>query len=270
MLYLCKLILNFFSLFMKLISWNVNGIRAWHKKGMLDWVKRQDPDFFCVQETKAEQEQLPEELIDFNDYFVYFDHSKERRGHSGVAVYAKYEPDEVIEGLNVKKFDQQGRMLTLIYGNFAVINCYFPNGGGPEERLKFKLEFYEAFLKFVEKLVRDGKEVIFTGDVNVAHTEIDLARPKNNLKSVGFLPEERAWVDKVISKGWIDTFRYLYPKKIDAYTYWDMKSRAKDRNVGWRIDYFFVSKSLEKKIKKAKIHSDVSGSDHCPIELQID
>lgn len=251
---------------MKLISWNVNGIRAWHKKGMLSWIREQNPDFFIIQETKAHPEQLPDELLEFDDYHAYFDSSKVKKGYSGVAIYAKHEPDEVIDQFNG---DKEGRFIAVVYRDFVLINCYFPNGGGPKERLEYKLDFYGKFLKFAEKLVKDDKKVVFGGDVNVAHTEIDLARPKENETHVGFLPEERAWMDKVISKGWIDTFRYLNPDKKDAYTYWDMKTRARDRNVGWRIDYFFVSKNLEKSIKNFKIHSDILGSDHCPIELEL-
>lgn len=255
---------------MKLICWNVNGIRAWYKKeNTLDWVLNQKPDFFCFQEIKAEEEQLPDELVNIDGYYGYFESSKGRKGYSGVAIYSKYEPDYVEYNVGNKALDQEGRMLALHFEDFVLINCYFPNGGGGEERLKFKFEYYDAFLKYIEKLKKEGKKVIFCGDVNTAHTEIDLARPKENVDNTGFLPEERAWIDKVISKGWVDTWRFMNPDKKEKYTFWDMKSRARERNVGWRIDYFFVSENLKKDITKASIHDDVFGSDHCPISLEL-
>lgn len=253
---------------MKIISWNVNGIRAWHKKGCLDWVLEQRPDVFCVQETKAEVEQLPESLVEIPGYVSYFESSKERKGHSGTAVYLKNKPQIVTYGLGKKELDAQGRQINVFYKDTVVINCYFPNGGGPKERLMFKLAYYKEFLHFINKLRVDGYKIIFCGDVNVAHNEIDLARPESNRESVGFLPEERAWVDAFIADGYVDIFRKLYPKDI-TYSWWDMKTRARDRNVGWRIDYFFVDSSLVNKVKKTKIHDDVLGSDHAPIELDI-
>lgn len=253
---------------MKLISWNVNGIRAWSKKdNTFDWIfKKEKPDFFCVQETKAHPEQLTIELREPEGYFSYFDHSKLRKGYSGVAVYTKHEPDFVEDSMDPKDPDQEGRFLALFYEGFVVINCYFPNGGGGDHRLQYKLDYYEKFLKYIEKQRKKGLKVIFCGDVNVAHEEIDLARPKENKDQVGFLPVERAWIDKVISKGYIDTWRSLNEKKVQ-YSWWDMKTRARDRNVGWRIDYFFVSDDLKKDIQKVKIHDDIYGSDHCPVSL---
>jgi exodeoxyribonuclease-3 len=255
---------------MKLISWNVNGIRAWYKKDKLPWVLRQKPDFFCLQEIKAEEEQLPHDLANIDGYFSYFESSKTRKGYSGVAIYTKHEPDKVEYVIGKKELDQEGRMLAVHLGDFILINCYFPNGGGGPERLKYKLDYYDQFLKYIEKLKKQGKKVVFCGDVNTAHNEIDLARAKENEKNTGFLPEERAWIDKLVLKGWIDTWRYKYPNKKDKYSYWDMKTRARDRNVGWRIDYFFVSKDLEKNIKSAKIHDNIEGSDHCPISLELE
>lgn len=254
---------------MKIISWNVNGIRAWYKKECLGWVLSQKPDIFCIQETKAEKIQLPDELANVGGYYSYFSHSMERKGHSGTAIYTKIEPEQVTYGLGVDKFDKQGRQINLFYKDVVIINCYFPNGGGPADRLKFKLDYYEEFLKFINKLRKSGKEVIFCGDINVAHQEIDLARPDANKDNVGFLPIERAWVDKVIENNFIDIYRYLYPKDI-TYSWWDMKTRARDRNIGWRIDSFFVDKSLINKVKRTKIHDDVLGSDHAPVELDIE
>jgi exodeoxyribonuclease-3 len=178
-------------------------------------------------------------------------------------------PEKVEYGFGIKKFDDEGRTLVAYYSDFILINCYFPNGGGGEERLKYKLEFYDAFLEFINKLKNEKKNVIFCGDINTAHTEIDLARPKENEDNTGFLPIEREWMDELVNNGWVDIFRNFYPDKKDVYTYWDMKTRARDRNVGWRIDYFFTNQSFVKNIKSFKTLSDYFGSDHCPIQIEI-
>ncbi len=254
---------------MKLISWNVNGIRAWYKKGSLNWLLRQKPDLFCVQETKAEKEQLPDDLQNLKGYHSYFFSSQERKGHSGVAIYAKEEPKKVTYGLGISDLDQQGRQINLFYDGYVVIGCYFPNGGGPIERLLFKLQYYEQFLKYILKLRKNGYKVIFCGDVNVAHEEIDIARAKENENSVGFLPEEREWMDEVILNDYVDTFREMYPSKI-KYSWWDMKTRARERDVGWRLDYIFVDRDIFSKVKDSKIWGKIAGSDHAPIELEIE
>lgn len=254
---------------MKIISWNVNGIRAWQKKGYLEWFLSESPDMFCLQETKAHPEQLTEDLRNPQGYHSYFDHSKGRKGYSGVAIYSKVKPEKIDYGLGVKALDQEGRFIALHFKDFVLINTYFPNGGGGPVRLKFKLDYYKAYLKYAEALRKKGKKIIFCGDINTAHTEIDLARPKENVSHTGFLPIERAWLDKVVGAGYIDVFRHFYPNKTGAYTYWDMYSFARDRNVGWRIDYFFVTPDLIKKVKKIEILSEVYGSDHCPILLEI-
>ncbi len=254
---------------MKLISWNVNGLRAVAKKGAFANIFEVDPDIICLQETKAHPEQLPEEVRSPVGYFSYFDHSKVKKGYSGVGIYSKIEPEKVEYGIGIKKFDDEGRTLVAYFKDFVLLNIYFPNGGGGPERLKYKFEYYDEFLKFIEKLHKAGKKIVFCGDVNTAHTEIDLARPKENEKSTGFLPEERAWIDKVIKKGYIDTFRTLHPDKKDSYSYWDMKTFARERNVGWRIDYFFISSDLQEKVKKAEILDSILGSDHCPITLEL-
>ena len=255
---------------MKIISWNTNGLRATVKQGNFEPLfKKYKPDILCLQETKAEPEQLPEEIRNYKGYYSYFSHSKTKKGYSGVAIYTKVKPEKVTE-FDIPQFDEEGRTLVAYYKDFVLINCYFPNGGGPEARLKYKLEFYDEFLKFIEGLRKKKLKIIFCGDVNVAHEEIDLARPKENETHVGFLPVERAWVDEVIAHGWVDIFRHFYPNKKDAYTYWDQKSRARDRNVGWRIDYFFVSSILVPKIRNADIHPNVFGSDHCPVSLELD
>ncbi len=254
---------------MKLLSWNVNGIRAVYKKGAFNAVFDLDPDILCLQETKAHPEQLPEELRSPAGYFSYFDHSKIKKGYSGVAVFTKIKPEKVEYGLGIKKFDDEGRTLILYFKDFVLLNVYFPNGGGGPERLKYKMHYYEEFLKFIEKLQKKGHKVVFCGDVNTAHTEIDLAHPKENKNTSGFLDIERAWIDAVIAKGYIDTFRLFHAHETERYSWWDMKTYARDRNIGWRIDYFFVSGDLKAKVKKADILDSVMGSDHCPVSLEL-
>ncbi len=254
---------------MKIICWNVNGIRAWSKKGGFEWFLKESPDFFCLQETKAEKHQLDPLLQDPVGYFSYFDHSKERKGYSGVAIYTKHKPESVEYDMGFPALDREGRLIALHYKDFVIITCYFPNGGGGPVRLKYKLDFYKQFLIYINKLRKNGKKIIFCGDINTAHREIDLARPKENENHTGFLPIERSWLDEITTAGYIDVFRHLYPDLRDAYTWWDMKTFARERNVGWRIDYFFVSPDLIDKVKGMKIYKDVYGSDHCPIELKL-
>ena len=268
---------------MRIISWNVNGLRANVKKGCFDWFMNESPDLYCLQETKSHPDQLDEGVRNPAGYFSYFDHSKGRKGYSGVAVYSKIKPDKVEYGLGVHEFDQEGRFLALFFdnktlekdagvkglGKFVLLNIYFPNGGGGPERLAFKLKYYDLFLTYINKLHKNGYEVVFCGDVNTAHKEVDLARPKENVDNTGFLPIEREWIDRVVDAGYTDVFRYKYPDTKDAYTYWDMKTYARDRNVGWRIDYFFASIGALKMIKKCRIMSEIMGSDHCPIEIEI-
>lgn len=255
---------------MKLMSWNVNGLRAVHRKGNWDELfKNQKFDILCLQETKAMEEQLPEEVRKREGFHSYFASSKTKKGYSGVAIYSKIKPEKVEYGIGIESFDDEGRVITAYFKDFVLFNVYFPNGGGGPERLRYKLDFYDSFLEHIEKLRGRGKNIIFCGDVNTAHEAIDLARPKENEKNTGFLPEERAWLDEVIAHGYIDTFRHFYPQKEGMYSYWDMKTRARDRNVGWRIDYFFVHNSIQSKMKKASILSDIYGSDHCPVILEL-
>jgi len=253
---------------MRILSWNVNGLRAIHKKGAFNSVFEVDPDIICLQETKAHPEQLPEEVRNPVGYNSYFDHSKLKKGYSGVAIFSKIKPEKIEYGIGIPKFDEEGRTLVAYYNDFVLLNVYFPNGGGGQERLDFKMEYYDEFLKFIDKLKKEGKKIVFCGDVNTAHEEIDLFHPKENAKHTGFLPMEREWIDKVIKHGYIDTFRTLHPEKIQ-YSWWDMKSFARDRGIGWRIDYFFVSENLKDKIKKAEILDNIFGSDHCPILLEL-
>jgi len=254
---------------MKIISWNTNGLRATARQGYFIPLFQENPDIVSLQETKSEPEQLPEEIRNMPGYHTYFSYSKVKKGYSGVAIYTKELPLKVFYGMGVKRLDDEGRLVGVKYKNFTLINCYFPNGGQGPERLKYKLEFYDTFLRFILKLRKEGEHVIFCGDVNTAHHEIDLARPKENAENTGFLPIERAWLDKVIKNDFVDTFRKFYPDKVGAYTYWDQKTRARDRNVGWRIDYFFASRELVPKIKRTGIASDYYGSDHCPIWLEM-
>lgn len=262
---------------MKVISWNTNGLRATAKQGFFSPLfQKYKPDIVCLQETKATPEQLPEEVRNVKNYYSFFSHPKEKKGYSGVAIYSKEKPKEVFYGMGtllparqVKKFDDEGRLVGAKYKNFTLINVYFPNGGQGPHRLEYKLEFYEAFLKFILKLRKVGENVIFCGDVNTAHNAIDLARPKENVENTGFLPIERAWLDKVIDADFVDVFRHFYPTKKDTYTYWDMKTFARNRNVGWRIDYFFADKKLIHKIKDTDTIQNYMGSDHCPIWIEI-
>ena len=249
------------------LSWNVNGLRAAHKKGFLDWLSATSPEFLCLQETKAHVEQLPLEIKDISGYHSYFC-SGERKGYSGVAIYSKTEPISVEYGFGIERFDNEGRILVVDYGTFTLINIYFPNGQSSGDRLDYKMEFYDAFLNFVDNLSQDGKDVVICGDWNTAHKDIDLARPKANEKTSGFLPMEREWMDKFIDHGYLDTFR-MYHQEPENYSYWDQITRARTRNVGWRIDYFFANTSFSNRVNEAFILSDVMGSDHCPVGIQI-
>ncbi|MAZ40731.1 exodeoxyribonuclease III [bacterium] len=255
--------------FMRILSWNVNGLRATHKNGFLDWLYDDSPDILCLQETKAEEVDLVDELKNPDGYTGYFDHTKKRKGFNGVAIYTKIKPERVEKGFGVKKFDDEGRTLVAYFKDFVLINCYFPNSG-MEERLPMKLEYNDAILEFMEGLRKKGHKVVMCGDLNVAHEEIDLARPKENEGRAGFREEERAWFDELMAAGYIDTFRHFYPDRRDAYSWWDMKSRARDRNVGWRIDYFITSPDVQKNLKSAFILDYVLGSDHCPVGIELD
>ena len=253
---------------MKIICWNVNGIRAADKKGLYDWFKKENPDILCLQETKALPEQVPSHLKNTPNYHIFWN-SAEKKGYSGVVTYTKAKPKDMKKGFGIEKFDSEGRILITEYSKFLLFNIYFPNGKKNQERLDFKLDFYDTFLSYADNLKKQGKNIVVCGDFNTAHKEIDLTRPKENEKISGFLPIERAWIDTFIDHGYIDTFRY-HCKDPDKYTWWDFKTKARERNVGWRIDYFFVNKEFIKKVKKSYILSDVMGSDHCPIGIELD
>ena len=251
----------------RILSWNVNGIRAAYKKGLLNWFSKEKPDILCVQEIKAVKEQLSDDLINVDGYASYFS-SAERKGYSGTATYTKVNPVKVVNGIGIKKFDSEGRFLVTDFTDFILFNIYFPNGKAKEERLQYKMDFYEAFLKHLKKLLKQDKKIVICGDVNTAHKEIDLARPKPNEKISGFLPQEREWIDKLLEAGFIDTFR-KFNQKPEQYTWWDMMTRARERNVGWRIDYFFISENLRDNLKNAFILPEVIGSDHCPVGIEL-
>jgi len=252
----------------RVLSWNVNGIRAAAKKGFAEWLSKDNPDILCVQETKADESQVPDEIKNIKGYNSYFESSQDKKGYSGVALFSKEKPAEIKTGFGVKKFDIEGRIQIAEYGNLTLFNIYFPNGKSSPDRLKYKMQFYDTFLDYAGKMKDKGKKIIICGDVNTAHKEIDLARPKENENVSGFLPEERAWIDKFLASGFIDTFR-VFNKEGGNYSWWDIKSGARARNVGWRIDYFYISENLRKNLRDAFILSKITGSDHCPIGIEI-
>jgi exodeoxyribonuclease-3 len=251
---------------MELLCWNVNGIRAVKGKGFLDWLYRESPDIVSLQETKAHIEQLDADLKEPQGYFTYWNHPEERKGYSGVAIFTKEKPLSVQYDFGAAELDLEGRIIVADYPEFTLLNIYFPNGKKDESRLRYKMDFYEVFLQFADVLRDKGKRLVICGDLNTAHNEIDLARPKENASVSGFLPEERAWMDKFVTHGYVDTFRH-FNKEPNQYTWWDLKSGARERNVGWRLDYFFVSEDLLPSVARAFIMSEVMGSDHCPVGI---
>jgi exodeoxyribonuclease-3 len=254
---------------MRLLSWNVNGLRALLKKGFVEWLQKEDPDILGIQETKARPEQLPKEFQLLPGWEQYYSSSTVKKGYSGVALLSKPTPQEVGHGFGTERFDQEGRTVWADYGSFVLYTIYFPNGKASEERLRFKMDFYDAFLEHAEQKRAEGKGIVVCGDVNTAHQERDLARPKDNEDVSGFLPEEREWMDKFVEKGYHDTFRIFHDEG-GHYSWWSLRTRARERNVGWRLDYFFVSDELKDKVKNASILDDVQGSDHAPVALDLD
>jgi len=251
----------------KLISWNVNGIRAAEKKGFLDWLLATDADVVAVQETKANPDQLSPALLDPPGYQAAWC-SAEKKGYSGTGTYTRRVPQRVVTGLGEARFDTEGRVLIHEFEPFVFFNIYFPNGGRGAEWVEFKLAFYRRFLEVAGGYLRSGREVVVTGDFNTAFAEIDLARPKENVAHSGFMPEERAGLGEFFELGLIDTFRLLHPDTV-KYSWWDMVTRARERNVGWRLDYFMVSPGLKEHVTAAEVHDEVMGSDHCPIGLTL-
>jgi len=251
----------------KILCWNVNGIRAIWKKDFTKWFTDTNPDILCLQETKAQPDQLDESFKSFNGYWCEF-FSAERKGYSGVATYSKVHPVKCARGFGNPYFDVEGRVIETEFSDFILYNVYFPNGGRGAERVKYKLDFYDELFFLAEKKRKKQKNIIICGDYNTAHKEIDLARPKENELNSGFLPEERAWLDTIVNLNYVDIFRE-FNKEPGWYTYWDNYTRAREKNIGWRIDYFFVTKEMVKNVVDAKILNSVPGSDHCPIELVV-
>jgi len=251
---------------MKLISWNVNGIRSVYNKGFVEWFTRQSPDILCLQETKADFEQFPLEIREMKEHAISHS-SADKKGYSGVATFSR---EKILDTKKLEKhlYDSEGRVLIHELNDFFLLNCYFPNGQRDHNRVPFKLDFCDEVLAKMNEL-RKKKPIIITGDFNTAHREIDLANPKTNKNTTGFLPNERAWMDKFISQGYVDVFRHLYPEKTGAYTWWSNRPGVRDRNIGWRIDYFFVSTELLPRVTDAKILCEIKGSDHCPIVLEL-
>lgn len=250
---------------MRFISWNVNGLRACMQKGFLDFFNQANADFFCLQETKLQEGQIELDLPGCKQYWCY----AEKKGYSGTAVFTKHEPLSVSYGIGVSELDNEGRVITLEYPNFYLITCYTPNAQRELARLEHRMRWEDAFRAYLSDL-DDKKPVILCGDLNVAHQEIDLKNPASNRGSAGFSDEERAAFTKLLEAGFTDSFRYLYPDKTEAYTWWSYMFKARERNTGWRIDYFVVSNRLQPAIRDAVIHSSVMGSDHCPVELDLE
>lgn len=249
---------------MKLISWNVNGLRAVYKKGFLDFFNEINADIFCIQETKMQEGQITLELEKYEQYFNY----AVRKGYSGTAVFTKIKPEKVTYGIGIEEHDQEGRVITLEFKNFYLVNCYTPNSGRELARLEYRMIWEDAFKEYLKKIDKN-KPVIICGDLNVAHKEIDLKNPKTNRKNAGFTDEERNKISNLLASGFTDSYRKLYPDKENAYTWWSYMGNARAKNIGWRIDYFLTSDRISSKIKETYIFNEIMGSDHCPVGLEI-
>ncbi len=253
----------------KILSWNVNGLRAIHKKGFLDWLQKEAPDVLLLQEIKGFEEDFPEALREIDGYVTCF-HSAKRKGYSGTAILSREEPDEWIEGIGEPLFDDEGRLLSARFGDVLISSAYFPNSQEGGKRLPYRLGFGNAVLEFFNKHQTKGRKILIGGDFNVSHQEIDLARPKQNTKNPGFLPEEREWFSAFLEKGFHDTFREENPGKEGCYSWWSYRAGARARNIGWRLDYFCCDTALRPDVGEARILSEVLGSDHCPVAIKVD
>lgn len=249
---------------MKLISWNVNGLRACVTKGFLDFFREADADIFCVQETKLQEGQIELELPGYHQYW----NSAEKKGYSGTAVFSKEKPLSVSYGIGMEEHDHEGRVITLEFPEFYLVTVYTPNSKDGLARLPYRMQWEEAFLSYLKKL-EENRPVIFCGDLNVAHQEIDLKNPKTNRKNAGFTDEERGKMTRLLENGFVDTFRYFYPDQKEIYSWWSYRFQARSKNAGWRIDYFIVSECLKDRLKDARIYTEVMGSDHCPVGLEL-
>ncbi|MCP4755147.1 MAG: exodeoxyribonuclease III [Proteobacteria bacterium] len=253
---------------MKLVSWNVNGLRAIMKKDFVESVKRLDPDILAIQETKLQEHQRTEDMIHIDGYRSYWSYSSVKKGYSGVAVYTRLEPEKVDYGIGIDRFDHEGRIIETTYKDFILFNVYFPNGQKDDERLQYKLDFYRDFFEHADRYRKQGKHLIVTGDFNIAHHEIDLKHPKANENRSGFLRIERDWLDKIMDNGYVDTFRHLHPETV-KYSWWSYRANARKTNAGWRIDYFFATRNTiaDDRLQAAFIDNDIHGSDHCPVGI---
>ena len=250
---------------MKITTWNINGIRAAMGKNILEWVNSYQPDVLCLQEIKAKEDQIDIDQIKAIGYEAVFNPA-DRPGYSGTATFFKSDPPEIIKGLGKDIFDNEGRVIRTSFQDFELFNIYFPNGGRDNNRVPYKLDFYAYLLDICDKMQQEGKDIIITGDFNTAHKEIDLKNPKANEKNTGFLPEERVWIDRYLEHGFIDAYRSLYPEE-ESYTWWTYRFGARQKNIGWRLDYFLVTKRIMERTKDVIIHSEIMGSDHCPVTI---
>ncbi|MCO6466595.1 MAG: exodeoxyribonuclease III [Bradyrhizobiaceae bacterium] len=252
---------------MKIVSWNINGIKAALNKGFLDWLHSAKPDVVCLQETKAAPENIPDAARNIPGYETFWHPCERKKGYSGVAVLTKIKPENVNMKIGVEDIDNEGRILEVDYGAFILYGVYFPNGSKDCVRVPYKLDFYDKLFARCKEQRKAGRKIVVCGDYNTAHKPIDLARPKENEKTTGFLPEERVKLDELVADGWLDTFREYHPDEAEQYSYWDQITRARERNVGWRIDYHFITSDLRPSLKNAYISQEVMGSDHCPVGI---
>ena len=252
---------------LKIWSWNVNGLRAVMNKDFIETIQKESPDIIGLQETKLQEHQIPPQMAELDKYQQYYSHA-ERKGYSGTALLTRIAPIKVEYGIGIAEFDNEGRIIITEYDKFILFSIYFPNGAQSDERLDYKLRFYDRFLEVMEEKRKTGKMVLISGDVNTAHKEIDLSNPKENEKISGFLPIERAWIDKLVALGWVDTFRH-FNQNPEEYSWWSYRTAARSRNVGWRIDYFFVNQEDLPRVITAGIRQDIMGSDHCPVFVEV-
>ena len=253
---------------MKIISYNLNGIRAATTKGFINWLEEENPDVICIQETKAQIDQMPTFELNTIGYDCYY-FSAQKKGYSGVAILSKTKPDQVIYGMGIEKYDNEGRIIRADYGDLSIISVYHPSGTSGEHRQDFKMQWLSDFQNYIQELSKTRKELIICGDYNICHREIDIHDPKGNAKNSGFLPEEREWIDGFINSGYTDSFRHIYPQERHKYTWWSYRHNSRNNNKGWRIDYCMVSNNIKERIKSADILADIKHSDHCPVSLII-